>query len=94
MEDKNRSIFMKAFVSRILYQTFVKNSKGQFNEAKQFVNEFKDVMKPHLSSSKFYREFNQKLEKEMQKFIGRLTGEGTETNSEMTTGTKQTKGSS
>jgi hypothetical protein len=45
-------------------------------------------MKPHLSNSKYFREFHQKLEKEMQKFIGKLTGDGTETNSEMTTATR------
>lgn len=87
-------MFMKLFISRILFQTFCKNSKGQYNDAREFVNEFKDVMKPHLSNSKYFREFHQKLEKEMQKFIGKLTGDGTETNSEMTTATRQTKGSS
>jgi len=58
MEDKNKTFFMKLFISRILYQSFCKNSKGQYNDAKDFVTEFKEVMKPHLSSSKFYREFS------------------------------------
>jgi len=52
-------------------------------------------MKPNISSNKYNAEYLQKLDKEMQKFNGKvLVGDGTETNSEMTTGTKITKKSS
>lgn len=52
-------------------------------------------MKPNISSNKYNAEYLQKLDKEMQKFNGKvLVGDGTETNSEMTTGTKNTKKSS
>lgn len=58
MEDKNKLVFMKLFISRILFQTFCRGSKGQYNEAKELVSEFKDLMKPHLSSSKYYKEYH------------------------------------
>ena len=52
-------------------------------------------MKPELTSSKFYADYQVKMEREMQKFNGKIqVGEGTETNSEVTTITKKTGKSS
>lgn len=49
-------------------------------------------MKPTLSTNKYYKDYKQKLERELQKFNGKVqVGEGAETNSEATTLTKGTK---
>lgn len=83
---------MNNFRHRNLYNVFVKQNHTGFRSAKEFETAFKEVMKPNISSNKYNTEYLQKLDKEMQKFNGKvLVGDGTETNSEMTTGTKITK---
>lgn len=52
-------------------------------------------MKPEQSTNKYNPEYSSKLEKEMQKFNGKIIfAEGAETNSEMTSATKITRKSS
>jgi hypothetical protein len=49
-------------------------------------------MKVEQTVNKYYQEYKAKLDKEMQKFNGKVVvGEGAETNSEMTSATRQTK---
>ena len=74
---------------------FVRNNSQGFNSAIEFANNYTEVTKPHISSNKYYPDYMAKLDKEMQKFNGKIVvGEGTETNSEMTSATKLTKKSS
>jgi len=74
-----------------LYTVFIKNN-SQLSSAKEFETSFKEVMKPNLTSNKYNAEYLSKLDREMQKFNGKiLVGDGAETNSEMTSATKVTK---
>lgn len=73
---------------------FVKNNHDGFKSAIEFAENFKEVMKPNISTNKYHEEYKLKLDKEMQKFNGKtILGDNTETNSEMTTATGKTKAS-
>ena len=72
-------------------------SKDQdgFTSPASFEQAFLEVMKAEQSTSKYFSEYTSKLEKEMQKFNGKVSvGEEAATNSEMTSATKFTKKSS
>ena len=63
-----------------------------FRSAKDFEASYKEIMKAEQSINKYNADYKAKLEKEMQKFNGKiLVPEGAETNSEMTNATRQTK---
>lgn len=92
MENRHQTYFLNNFRHRNLYLTFVKNTNIDIRSAQDFELTFKEVMKPNMSNNKYYTEYTQKLDKEMQKMTGKASvGDGAETNSEMTTLTKNTK---
>ncbi len=99
MEQRNQVYFTNNYKHRHLYSVFVRgqlsNDGSNFRTAKEFEQCFNEVMRPEQSTNKYNADFKIKLEREMQKFNGkRLVGEGVETNSEMTTATRNTRKSS
>lgn len=95
MEKRHRDYFKYYFIFKNLFAQFAKgNDLGGTNisSPQEFQKIFSDAMMPHISSSSYYHDYNQKIDREMQKFNGKITvPEGAETNSEMTTATRQTK---
>ena len=95
LEQRAEVYFTNNFKHRNLYQVFVRqyNSNSERTMGgEDFANNFKEVMKPTISTNKYYKDYKLKLERELQKFNGKVTvGEGAETNSEATTLTKNTK---
>jgi hypothetical protein len=95
MEQRNTVYFCNNFKHRILYQVFVRGQQSgeiTFRSAKDFEASYKEIMKAEQSINKYNADYKAKLEKEMQKFNGKiLVPEGAETNSEMTNATRQTK---
>jgi hypothetical protein len=87
--------FGNNFKHRLLYQVMVKGQQSgdtSFRSAKEFESCYKEIMKAEQSINKYNADYKAKLDREMQKFNGKiLVGEGAETNSEMTTATRQTK---
>ena len=97
MEDRHTAAFAYQFKHRQLYQVFVKNKGCEdhgadlFKSAKEFAASFKEVMKLEQSSNIFNGDYKAKLDREMQKFNGKIqVGDNVETNSEMTTATRRT----
>ena len=92
MEQRNTVYFGNNFKHRILHQVFVRgqqSGEAQFRSAKDFEASYKEIMKAEQSINKYNADYKAKLDREMQKFNGKiLVGEGAETNSEMTTATK------
>mmetsp|Transcript_2910 Transcript_2910/g.4499 ORF Transcript_2910/g.4499 Transcript_2910/m.4499 type:complete len:127 (-) Transcript_2910:870-1250(-) len=99
MEQRNYVYFANNYKNRHLYSVFVRGQMSgdgsNFRTAKEFEVSFNEVMRPEQSTNKYNADFKIKLEREMQKFNGKiLVGEGAETNSEMTTATRNTRKSS
>lgn len=68
LEQRAEVCFTNNYKHRNLYQVFVRqqaaNSEG-FRSAKQFEDTFQEVMRPNLSTNKYYNDYRQKLEKEL-----------------------------
>lgn len=62
---------------------------NNFRSARDFEAAYKEVMALQRSDNKYNPDYRAKLDREMQKFTGKImVGEGAETNSEMTTATR------
>jgi len=78
MEDRHTAAFAYQFKHRQLYQVFLKSkgcddqSADQFKSSKNFANSFKEVMKLEQSSNIFNGDYKAKLDREMQKFNGKI----------------------
>ena len=82
------------FKHMMLHKVFVKKGGDGFKSAVEFANNFKEVMKPNISTNKYHEEYKIKLDREMQKFNGKtVLGDNTETNSQMSRQTGMTKAS-
>jgi hypothetical protein len=82
MEKRHLTYFTNTFKHTNLYKVFVKNNPEGFKSAREFGENFIEVMKPNISTNKYYEEYKTKLDKEMQKFNGKtILGDATETNS-------------
>lgn len=91
MEKDHQVYFTNNYIHRTLHTTFIRSNSHSYGNSKEFAAVFQEIFTPNLQKSKFYSDYKRKLDGEMQKFNGRiLVGEGTETASELTSGTRGT----
>lgn len=72
MESRNRDYYTNIYIHRNLYSVFVRNNSQSFRSAVEFESHYVEVMKPKISTNKYYTDYMQKIDKEMQKFNGKL----------------------
>lgn len=84
MENKNRKIFKNQFIFRNLYTALVKNSTTFTQDIRKH---WRDISLPDITESSFCKQYKEKLDKEMQKFTGKVYV-GDEAQSEVTDATK------
>lgn len=93
MEKNNREQFKSQYIFKNLYLTFVKQDNQEHQKrAANFKLKYNEITKPHMSGNPNHQNYKERLEREMQKFNGKITvGEGSETQSQVTDGTRATK---
>ena len=68
LEQRAGVYFTNNYKHKNLYQVFVRQRAADgdgFRSAKEFEDTFREVMRPNLSTNKYYHDFRQKLEKEL-----------------------------
>jgi hypothetical protein len=90
MEQRNQQFFTNNFIHRNMYVNFIRQNQTGFRSAKDFEQQFLEVLKCQQSINKYNHEYKRKLDIEQAKFTGKISSDA-ETASEMTSATKVTK---